>query len=116
MYESGTEDLCTDLCIIDSMYTAVYIECMYTVCFSIYIVLEREEICNELQNTGNNSCVSCLGWRWHGERTVFIPRCSRAQRSVASSCREKCKQVVSGVRWVCDDVTCRFFTLELYKS
>ncbi len=21
---------------------------------------------HELQNTGNNSCVSCLGWRWHG--------------------------------------------------
>ncbi len=20
---------------------------------------------HELQNTGNNSCVSCLGWRWH---------------------------------------------------
>ncbi len=39
----------------------------------------------ELQNTGNNSCVSCLGWRWHGERTVFMPRCSSAQRSVASA-------------------------------
>ncbi len=39
----------------------------------------------ELQNTGNNSCVSGLGWRWHGEKTVFMPRCSSAQRSVASA-------------------------------
>ncbi len=65
---------------------------------------------HELQNTGNNSCVSCLGWRWHGgKKTVFMPvRCSSAQRSVAFAWREKCKQVVSGVRGVCDDVTCPF--------
>ncbi len=63
----------------------------------------------ELQNTGNNSCVSCLGWRWHrGKKTVFMPRCSSAQRSVASAWREKLKQVVSRVRGVCDDVTCPF--------
>ncbi len=43
-----------------------------------------------------------------GEKTVFMPRCSSAQRSVASACGEKCKQVVSGVRGVCDDVTCPF--------
>ncbi len=43
-----------------------------------------------------------------GEKTVFMPRCSSAQRSVASAWREKCKQVVSGVRGVCDDVTCPF--------
>ncbi len=35
-----------------------------------------------------------------------MTRCSRAQRSVASVWGEKCKQVVSGVRGVCDDVTC----------
>ncbi len=23
---------------------------------------------HELQNTGNDSCVNCLGWRWHGEK------------------------------------------------
>ncbi len=64
---------------------------------------------HELQNTGNNSCVSCLGWRWHGgKKTVFMPRCSSAQRSVASALGEKCKQVLSGVRGVCDDVTCLF--------
>ncbi len=40
---------------------------------------------HELQNTGNNSCVSCLGWRWHGGKNVFMPRCSSAQRSVASA-------------------------------
>ncbi len=34
---------------------------------------------HELQNTGNNSCVSCLGWRWHGGKTVFMPRCSSAE-------------------------------------
>ncbi len=63
----------------------------------------------ELQNTGNNSCVSCLGWRWHrGKKTVFMPRCSSAQRSVASAWREKRKQVVSRVRGICDDVTCPF--------
>ncbi len=59
----------------------------------------------ELQNTGNNSCVSCLGWRWHRGKTVFMPRCSSAQRSVASAWREKRKQVVSRVRGICDDVT-----------
>ncbi len=37
-----------------------------------------------------------------------MPRCSSAQRSVASAWREKCKQVVSRVRGVCDDVTCPF--------
>ncbi len=63
---------------------------------------------HELQNTGNKSCVSCLGWRWHGEKTAFMPRCSSAQRSVVSAWREKCKQVVSRVRGVCDDVTCPF--------
>ncbi len=63
---------------------------------------------HELQNTVNNSCVSCLGWRWHEEKTVFMPRCSSAQRSVASAWGEKCKQVVSGVRGACDDVTCPF--------
>ncbi len=63
---------------------------------------------DELQNTGNNSCVSCLGWRWHRGKTVFMPRCSSAQRSVASAWREKRKQVVSRVRGVCDDVTCPF--------
>ncbi len=34
----------------------------------MYLVLEREAICNELLNTGNNSCVSCSGWRWRGEK------------------------------------------------
>ncbi len=34
-----------------------------------------------------------------------MPRCSSAQRSVASAWREKRKQVVSRVRGVCDDVT-----------
>ncbi len=63
---------------------------------------------NELQNTGNNSCISCLGWRWHGGKNDFMPRCSSSQRSVASAWGEKCKQVVSGVRGVCDDVTCPF--------
>ncbi len=43
-----------------------------------------------------------------GEKNVFMPRCSSAQRSVAFAWREKCKQVVSGVRGVCDDVTCPF--------
>ncbi len=33
---------------------------------------------------------------------------TNAQRSVASAWREKRKQVVSGVRGVCDDVTCPF--------
>ncbi len=37
-----------------------------------------------------------------------MPRCSSAQRSVASAWREKRKQVVSRVRGVCDDVTCPF--------
>ncbi len=64
---------------------------------------------HELQNTGNNSCVSCLGWRWHGgKKQFFMPRCSSAQRSVASAWRKKRKQVVSRVRGVCDDVTCPF--------
>ncbi len=62
---------------------------------------------DELQNTGNNFSVSCLGWRWHrGKKTVFMPRCSSA--SVASAWREKHKQVMSRVRGVCDDVTCPF--------
>ncbi len=26
---------------------------------------------HELQNTGNTSCVSCLGWRWHGGKNCF---------------------------------------------
>ncbi len=39
-------------------------------------------------------------------KTVFMPRCSSAQRSVASAWREKRTQVVSRVRGVCDDVTC----------
>ncbi len=38
VYESGTEDLCTDLCII-TLYTAVW-----KICICIYIVLEREAI------------------------------------------------------------------------
>ncbi len=38
----------------------------------------------------------------------FMPRCSSAQRSVAFAWGEKCKQVVSGVRGVCGDVTCPF--------
>ncbi len=38
---------------------------------------------HELKNTGNNSCVSCLGWRWH-EKKIML-RCSSAQRSVASA-------------------------------
>ncbi len=37
-----------------------------------------------------------------------MPRCSSAQRSVASAWREKRKQVVSRVRGICDDVTCPF--------
>ncbi len=37
-----------------------------------------------------------------------MPRCSSAQRSVASAWREKRKQVVSRVRGVGDDVTCPF--------
>ncbi len=37
-----------------------------------------------------------------------MPRCSSAQRSVVSAWGEKCKQVVSRVRGVCDDVTCPF--------
>ncbi len=41
-------------------------------------------------------------------KNVFMPRCSSAQRSVASAWGEKCKQVVSRVRGVCDDVTCPF--------
>ncbi len=61
---------------------------------------------HELQNTGNNSCVSCLGWRWHGG--IFLCLDVLVQRSVASAWREKCKQVVSGVRGDCDDVTCPF--------
>ncbi len=43
-----------------------------------------------------------------GEKNVFMPRCSSAQRSVASAWREKRKQVVSRVRGICDDVTCPF--------
>ncbi len=43
-----------------------------------------------------------------GDKTIFMPRCSSAQRSVASVWKEKCKQVVSRVRGVCDDVTCPF--------
>ncbi len=43
-----------------------------------------------------------------GGETVFMPRCSSAQRSVASAWREKRKQVVYRVRGVCDDVTCPF--------
>ncbi len=39
---------------------------------------------------------------------IFMPRCSSAQRSVASATWEKCKQVVSRVRGVCEDVTCPF--------
>ncbi len=53
---------------------------------------------HELQNTGNNSCVSCLGWRWHGIKTIFMPSWSSAQRSVAAAWKEKGKQVVSRVR------------------
>ncbi len=40
---------------------------------------------HELQNAGNNSCVSGLGWRWHGGKNAFMPRYSCAQRSVASA-------------------------------
>ncbi len=43
------------------------------------------EMGDELQNTGDNFSVSCLGWRWHRGKTVFMPRCSSAQRSVASA-------------------------------
>ncbi len=39
----------------------------------------------ELQNTGNNSCVSCLAGDGNRGKTVFMPRCSSAQRSVASA-------------------------------
>ncbi len=43
-----------------------------------------------------------------GEKHIFVPRCSSAQRYVVSAWREKCRQVVSRVRGVCDDVTCPF--------
>ncbi len=74
VYESGTEDLCTDLCLF-----TLYIQLYRKLCIHIYIVLERVlDMGDELQNTGNNSCVSCLGWRWHGGKNVFMPRCSSA--------------------------------------
>ncbi len=43
-----------------------------------------------------------------GGGTVFMPRCSGAQRSVVFAWSEKCKKAVSRVRGVCDDVTCPF--------
>ncbi len=54
------------------MHNIVIYTAVYKICICIYIVLEREAICNELQhelqNTGNHFCVSCLGWKWHGEK------------------------------------------------
>ena len=46
-------------------------------------------------------------------RTVFVPRCSSAQRSVTSA--EEQTGRVRG-EMVCDDVPARFFTLEMDKS
>ncbi len=54
--------------------------------FALYIQLNRKmmhtylhrtteskllEMGDELQNTGDNFCVSCLGWRWHGGKNCF---------------------------------------------
>ncbi len=64
---------------------------------------------HELQNIGNNSCVSCLGWRWHGgKKTVFMPRCSSARDLLRLPEGRSANRLCPGVRGVCDDVTCLF--------
>ncbi len=74
MYESGTEDLCTDVCLIYSIYTAELFRKNMHMCLHLYSTSSKRvnnwrwamNYRRELQNTGNNSCVGCLGWRWHG--------------------------------------------------
>ncbi len=91
------------------MLYLLYIQLCRKICICIYIVLERESVIRDgewITEHSNDPCVSCLGWRWDGGGTVLMTRCSRAQRSVASVWGKRCKQVVSGVRGVCDDVTC----------
>ncbi len=60
------------------MYIFVpYLLYIYTadrkLCIHIYIELERVIIRDgdELQNTGDNFSVSCLGWRWHRGKNCF---------------------------------------------
>ncbi len=58
------------ICALFALYIQLNRKMMHT-----YLHSTREskllEMGDELQNTGNNSCVSGLGWRWHGGKNCF---------------------------------------------
>ncbi len=122
MYESGTEDVCTDVCLIYSIYTAELFRKNMHMCLHLYSTSSKRvnnwrwamNYRRELQNTGNNSCVGCFGWRWHGRKLflyleVLVYRDLLHLPEVRTSNRlfPGCE----GSVWYY-----RFFTLDLYKS